>query len=84
MVRSRISYLRLQKQEREGRKLTVAEMAQESGLSINVFQRLINNASDRIAFDTLDTLCAYFGCTVGDLLEYVPDGAQNTTEGELK
>ena len=79
MVKSKISYLRLQKQEKVGHKLSVTKMAEESGLSINVFQRLINNASDRIDFDTIDKLCAYFDCSIGDLFEYVPGQAQEET-----
>lgn len=71
MIRSRLKRLRLDKEEREGRKLTYRTLAAEAGLSVNVIMRLMNGMPDRVDTATVDGLCRYFGVGVGDLLEYV-------------
>ncbi|MGI4790373.1 MAG: helix-turn-helix domain-containing protein [Janthinobacterium lividum] len=73
MVVSRMPRLKLGKEEREKRKLTYRVIASEAGISSGVVTRLMNGVPDRIDTEIVDTLCRYFGCGIGDLLEYVPD-----------
>lgn len=73
MLRSKLKILIAQKEIAEGRKLTYETLAVEAGLAKNTLARLAENKTDRIDFTTLDKLCRYFECTLGDLLEYVPD-----------
>jgi putative transcriptional regulator len=75
MIRSRIRRLRLEKEEREGRRLSNRVIAEETGLSEGVILRLSNSAFTKISTETIEKLCSYFGCTVGELLEYVPPSA---------
>ncbi len=75
MIRSRLRRLRLDKEEREGRKLPYHVISGETGLSQGVLVRLMNSRFDRVETPTLNTLCKYFQCGVGDLLEYIPDEA---------
>ncbi len=72
MIRSRLKRVRLDKEEREGRKLTYRVIAEETGLSTGVLVRLMNSRFERVEVQTLDILCRFFDCGVGDLLEYVP------------
>ena len=72
MIRSNMNVLLAQKENREGRKLPYRVITEETGLSSGVLTRLLNSAFDRVERGTLDTLCQFFGCGVGDLLEYVP------------
>ena len=81
MIRSRLKRLRLEKEEREGRKLTYRVISHETGLSPGVINRVINSDFAQISTETLDRLCAYFRCSVGDLLEYVPDDAAGVAIG---
>lgn len=74
MVRSNVGVLIAQKESREGRKLPYRIVTQETGLSSGVLTRLVNSEFDRVERGTLDTLCRFFGCGIGELLEYVPDG----------
>lgn len=39
----------------------------------NGITRLYNENTDGIKFDTLERLCSALNCTVGDLIEYIPD-----------
>ncbi|HID61214.1 MAG TPA: helix-turn-helix domain-containing protein [Anaerolineae bacterium] len=48
-------------------------LAAEVGLSKNTLNRLAEGKTDRIDFLTLDKLCRYFQCDVGDLLTYEAD-----------
>ena len=73
MIRSRLKRLRLDKEEAEARKLTYKVITEETGLSEGVIVRLMGSQVDRVDTGTLNTLCKYFGCGVGELLEYVPD-----------
>lgn len=73
MIRSKMKRLRLGKEEQEDRKLTYRVIAEETRLSIGTVQRLMNNEFDRVETPTLNALCKFFRCDVGDLLEYVPD-----------
>ena len=75
MIRSKLALLRVQKEQLERRKLPYRVIADESGLSTGVLTRLMNDGFDRVEVGTLNTLCRYFACGVGDLLEYVPDEA---------
>lgn len=73
MIRSRLKWLRLEKEEKEGRKLPYAVISEETGLSQGVLVRLMNSKFDRVEVPTLNALCKYFACGMGDLLEYVPE-----------
>lgn len=75
MIVSRLRRLRFEKEEAEGRKLTYEVLTEETKLSPTTLARLFKTEPiDRIDGNTLDVLCRYFGCGVGDLLEYVPVG----------
>lgn len=74
MIRSRMKFLRLEKEEREGRKLTIRVMVTETGLSNGTIQRVLNNDIEGVSMSTVDTLCKFFGCkSTNDLMEYVEE-----------
>lgn len=73
MIRSRMPLLRAEKEIREGRKLTVRVIADETDLSPGAVQRLMTLDAERVDFSTLNRLCKYFNCGIGDLLEYVEE-----------
>ena len=72
MIRSNLNMLRARKETAEGRKLPYRVISEETGLSQGVLVRLMNSDFERIETPTLDAICAYFGCQVGELLYYVP------------
>lgn len=43
------------------------------GMSYQNFNRMINNETKSIRYDTLDAMCAIFNCTPNDLLIYDED-----------
>lgn len=55
------------------RKLRIAHVSRETGINRGTLTRLYYETTERFETDTLNTLCAFLDCTIGDLLEYVPD-----------
>ena len=54
-------------------KLKVAELSRKSGISRYALYELYHERTKGIGFETLAKLCQALDCSVGDLLEYVPD-----------
>lgn len=52
-------------------KKKIADVARETGLHRNSLALLYSEKATRIDIETIDKLCQYFGCTVGELFEYV-------------
>jgi putative transcriptional regulator len=59
------------------RKMKMAELSQQTGISKNALSDLYYEKTDRIRFETLNKLCQALHCSLCDLLEYLPD---NQTE----
>lgn len=55
------------------RKLRVADVVRATKLSKTTLHKLYNEESKRIDFETINTLCRFLDCQVGDLFEYVED-----------
>ena len=73
MIQSRLKELMAQRERRTGQRVTYAAIHQETGIWPRTLSTLATNNQKLVGLDTLDRLCAYFGCQVGDLLVYVPD-----------
>lgn len=43
------------------------------GMSYQNFNKMVNNETKSIKYETIDTLCGIFECTPNDLLIYEPD-----------
>ncbi len=56
-------------------RIRASELSRKTGISKNALSKLYNERSKGIEFETLNKLCKALKCSVGDLLEYVPDGA---------
>lgn len=54
------------------RKMRIADVARETGLSRATITLLYRETVHRIDLDAIEKVCVFFGCTVGDLLELVP------------
>lgn len=73
MIRSRVRLLIAEKEHRDGRKWPYRDIAQTTGLSTGVLSRLVRQDFKGVEADTMDRLCRFFGCGVGDVFEYVPE-----------
>ena len=72
MVFYKINSLMNEKQRKENRRITLREMSSETGISRATLSKI---ADPRGGYTTnteiLEKLCRYFGCKIGDLVEFV-------------
>ena len=57
------------------RKMSVGEFAERVGITPANVAVLKNGRAKAVRFSTLDAMCRVLDCQVGDLLEWVDDGA---------
>ena len=55
------------------RKLKIADVSRDTGINRGTLTRMYYETTERYEVDILDKLCRYFGCSVGELLEYLED-----------
>jgi len=73
-------YLRRQiahKAARENRRLTLVEVARETGIGRMTLTRMADHPGYNAETVNLDRLCRYFGCRIEELVEYRPDPAES-------
>jgi DNA-binding Xre family transcriptional regulator len=69
-IKLRLRELLTQRENQLDRRIRLSEVAQDTGISVNVLTALINNKTDKVSLQALATLCTYLHCTPGDLLRY--------------
>ena len=50
-----------------------ALLERETGITRKTLTKLYDGEGKGIEYETLNALCKYFNCSIGDLLEYVPE-----------
>ena len=73
MIRFRLQELLAEKQFREGRRVTLVELAQETGINRVTLSKMVNQRGYSTVTYNLDRLCEYFNCKIEQLAEHVPD-----------
>ncbi|MEJ2359983.1 MAG: helix-turn-helix transcriptional regulator [Gammaproteobacteria bacterium] len=73
MLRFKLKDLIGRREFEQGRRITIAEVAQASGIHRMTLSKMINQRGYNTGTDNLDRLCAYFDCAVSDLVEYIPN-----------
>jgi len=61
------------RQFKESRRITIQEVAEASGVNRMTLSKILNHRGYSTGTDIVDKLCTYFGCSVADLLEHVPE-----------
>lgn len=62
----------------ENRRVTYRDIAAEAQVSTNTLTQMANQRLAQVGLVTLDKLCKYFACQVGDLMIYRPEAGQET------
>ena len=73
MIRFKLAEQIEKKQFAEGRRITVQEVAEATSINRMTLSKILNHKGYSTGTDILDRLCAYFGCELPDLVEYVED-----------
>lgn len=50
------------------RKLKISDVVRDTGINRKTATRLFHETNQRIDYETLETLCRYFECEIGDFL----------------
>ena len=51
------------------KKANIQTVHEQTGLTRNTISNLYNEKTTRIDYETIDKICEYFNCQVGELLE---------------
>lgn len=73
MIRLLIKKLLDDKSFKDKEKITLNQVAQDTGISRATLNRIVNNPGYNTNTDTINALCEYFQCSPGELMEYIPD-----------
>jgi putative transcriptional regulator len=71
MLRFKLKERIAAKEFKEGRRISLSEVAETTGIGRITLSRMLNRGTN-VRSDTLDRLCAHFDCRIEDLVEYVP------------
>lgn len=71
MIRFRIQELLAEKQFRDGRKVTISELSEATGINRGTLSRMVNQKGYSTVTNNIDQLCKFFECHVEDVMEYV-------------
>jgi putative transcriptional regulator len=53
--------------------LKISKVSKDTGISRTTLTNLYYQRSTQISFEVLNKLCTYLGCSVEDIIKYVPD-----------
>jgi DNA-binding Xre family transcriptional regulator len=76
VIRFKLAEMIEKKQFADGRRIAISEIAAATGLNRMTLSKILNQKGYGTGTETIDKLCAYFGCQVSDLMEYVGDTDQ--------
>lgn len=72
MIRFRLREMVIEKEFSEGRRITLEEIARETGIQRTTLSRIGGQRGYNTTTDNVDKLCQYFACPVGSIMEHVP------------
>lgn len=75
MIRIMVAQLLDDKRFSEGRRISLSEVCEATGISKTSLNRIMNEKNYNFGIHSVDALCKYFKCQPGDLLRYVSDDA---------
>ena len=73
MITNRFKILLAEKETRDRRNWSYREISRETGVAPNSLSDYARNRVQRFDAVTLDAMCTFFECSVGDLLVHTPE-----------
>ena len=73
MLKFKFKQLLAEKEFKEGRSISITEVAKATGINRMTLSKIANHRGYSTVTDNLDKLCSYFGCEIGELVEYVEE-----------
>lgn len=82
MLRYRLKELLADKEYKDGRVITMIEVAKTTEIHRMTLSKIANQRGCNPTADVLDRLCTFFGCRIEQLVEHIPDA--NSIEKQSK
>ncbi len=79
MIRFRLTELIAEKAFRERRVVSLAEVAEATGIHRATLSKIANQPGANTVTDNLDKLCRYFDCKLEDLAQYLHDDGMTSS-----
>ena len=73
MIRFYLQKMISEKQFKEDRRITMAEITEATGINRVTLSKMINQKGYSTVTDNLDKLCKFFDCKLNDIAEFIPD-----------
>lgn len=73
MIRFYLQKMISEKQFRENRRITMAEITEATGINRVTLSKMINQKGYSTVTDNLDKLCKFFGCKLDEIAEFVDE-----------
>ena len=54
-------------------KHSIQDVHRATGISRSTLTRLYYEKNDAIRYETLNTLCDFYGCALGEMMQWIPD-----------
>lgn len=72
MIRFKLKELIAEKEFRDNRVITMAEIAKETGIHRATLSKIANERGYNTGTENVARLCRFFDCEVGDVMQYIP------------
>lgn len=63
-------HIKLHEQMGKHKIKSILQLSEATGISRLSLTKMYNGNGKGVEYETLNTLCSFFNCTIGDLLEY--------------
>lgn len=73
MIRFYLQKMISEKQFKENRRITMAEITEATGINRVTLSKMINQKGYSTVTDNLDKLCKFFDCKLEEIAEHMPD-----------
>ena len=73
MIRYHLKELIAEKEFAERRRITIGEIAKETGINRMTLSKIINHPGHSTVTDHLDRLCYYFDCEIEQLVTHIKE-----------
>lgn len=73
MIRFYLQKMISEKQFKEDRRITMAEITEATGINRVTLSKMINQKGYSTVTDNLDKLCKFFDCKLEDIAEYISE-----------
>ena len=73
MIRFRLKEMMAEKEFRDGKRLSIETISQETGIHRSTISRIASQKGYNTTTDNIDKLCTFFECSVDQIMEHIPD-----------